>query len=148
MKNITAVGYLTNDCEVNKVEGKPTSVRFSIAVDDGYGENKGTIFFSCSYFRTGLAQYLVKGKLVAVSGDLKRNDYEGKTYLNIWANEVTLLGGKSQGSMNVQDAANEVSDKEKARYPEGSSIEVDTSRDASLEDREVDPNKFDDEIPF
>lgn len=143
MKNITAVGYLTNDCEVNKVGDKPTSVRFSIAVDDGYGENKSTIFFSVSYFRTGLAQYLNKGKLVAVSGDLKRNDYEGKTYLNIWANEVTLLGGKSQGSMNVQDAANEVSNKEKARYPEGSSIEVDTSRDAP-----VDPDKFDDEIPF
>ena len=143
MKNITAVGYLTNDCEVYKVEDKPTSVRFSIAVDDGYGENKSTLFFSCTYFRTGLAQYLVKVKLVAVSGDLKRNDYDGKTYLNIWANEVTLLGGKSQGSMNVQDAANEVSDKEKARYPEGSSIEVDTSRDAP-----VNPNDMDDEIPF
>lgn len=45
--------------------------------------------------------------------------------------------------MNVQDAANEVSDKEKARYPEGSSIEVDTSRDAP-----VNPNDMDDEIPF
>ena len=44
MKNITAVGYLTKDCEVVENE-KSSFVKFSIAVDDGYGENKGTIFF-------------------------------------------------------------------------------------------------------
>ena len=123
MKNITAIGYLTNDCEV--IEKEKQSVRFSIAVDDGYGDNKGTIFFSVSYFRAGLAQYLVKGKLVAVSGDLKRNDYEGKTYLNIWANEVKLLGGK-----NKENTDNN-------RYSEGQTIEANENI-----------GDFDDEIPW
>ena len=134
MKNITAVGYLTNDCEVNKVGDKPTSVRFSIAVDDGYGDNKGTIFFSCSYFRTGLAEYLVKGKLVVVSGDLKRNDYEGKTYLNIWANEVTLLGGKSKGTSLPQKMDVEVEN-----------IEVDYSTDVDADEDKLGDG---DKIPF
>jgi len=45
MKSITAVGYLTKDCEVVESE-KSSFVKFSIAVDDGYGENKGTIFLA------------------------------------------------------------------------------------------------------
>ena len=94
MKNITAVGYLTKDCEVVESE-KSSFVKFSIAVDDGYGDNKGTIFFGARYFRTNISPYLLKGKLVAITGDLKKNEYEGKTYLSINATEVKLLGGKS-----------------------------------------------------
>ena len=139
MKNITAVGYLTKDCEVVESE-KSSFVKFSIAVDDGYGENKGTIFFGARYFRTKISPYLLKGKLVAITGDLKRNEYEGKTYLSINATEVKLLGGKAN-YMNVPEAAAKVSEQEKTRYAEGEKIEVDYSRDAQT-------NDFDEEIPF
>ena len=139
MKNITAVGYLTKDCEVVENE-KSSFVKFSIAVDDGYGENKGTIFFGARYFRTNISPYLLKGKLVAITGDLKKNEYEGKTYLSINATEVKLLGGKTN-YMNVPEAAAKVAEQEKARYAEGEKIEVDYSRDAKT-------NDFDEEIPF
>ena len=141
MKNITAVGYLTKDCEVVENE-KNSFVKFSIAVDDGYGENKGTMFFGARYFRTKISPYLLKGKLVAITGDLKKNEYEGKTYLSINATDVKLLGGKNTGTMNVSEAAAKVSEKEKSRYAEGEKIEVDYSRDA------VKAQDFDDEIPF
>ncbi len=120
MKSITAVGYLTKDCEV-VANDKSDFVKFSIAVDDGYGENKGTIFFGARYFRTKISPYLLKGKLVAVTGDLKRNEYEGKTYLSINATDVKLLGGKNT---------------ETKRLAEGQTIENNNAQD------------FDDEIPF
>ena len=53
MKNITAVGYLTKDCEVVESE-KSSFVKLSIAVDDVYGDNKGTIIFGARYFRTNI----------------------------------------------------------------------------------------------
>ena len=102
MKNITAVGYLTKDCEVVESE-KSSFVKFSIAVDDGYGDNKGTIFFGARYFRTNISPYLLKGKLVAITGDLKKNEYEGKTYLSINATEVKLLGGKSNETKRLAE---------------------------------------------
>lgn len=96
MKVCSIVGRLTKDCRVQETE-KGGFVSFSVAVDDGYGENKTTIFFDADYGKKGygkLAQYLVKGKQVAVSGDLKTREYNGKTYLGIRANSVELVGSK------------------------------------------------------
>ena len=92
MKVCSIVGRLTKDCRIQE-NAKGGFVGFSVAVDDGYGENKGTIFFDIDYNRTGIAQYLTKGTQVAVSGDLKTREYNGKTYLGIRANEVKLMGG-------------------------------------------------------
>ena len=77
---------------------------------------------------------------MAITGDLKKNEYEGKTYLSINATDVKLLGGKTN-YMNVPEAAAKISEQEKARYAEGEKIEVDYSRDAQT-------NDFDEEIPF
>ena len=54
MKAITIVGRLTKDGEVQQNE-KGEFVRFSVAVDDGYGMNKGTMFFDVTYNRTQIA---------------------------------------------------------------------------------------------
>lgn len=91
MKVCSIVGRLTKDCRVQENE-KGGFIGFSVAVDDGYGANKGTIFFDIDYNRTGIAKYLTKGTQVAVSGDLKTREYNGKTYLGIRANEVKLIG--------------------------------------------------------
>ena len=92
MKAITIVGRLTKDCEVQQNE-KGGFVRFSVAVDDGYGQDKGSMFFDVTYNRTQIAQYLNKGTTVAVTGELKAREYNGKTYLSVRPSEVKLLGG-------------------------------------------------------
>jgi len=143
MKVITIIGRLTKDCEVHKND-RGEFAAFSVAVDDGYGENKGTIYFGVSFWRTQLAQYLTKGTQVGVTGDFKSREYNDKTYFSINATDVKLLGNstknQSQGTMNVPEAAAKVSAQEKARYAEGEKIEVDYSRDADLD--------LNDEIPF
>lgn len=92
MKAITIVGRLTKDGEVQENE-RGGFVRFSVAVDDGYGQDKGTIFFDVNYNRIQIAQYLLKGTTVAVTGELKTREYNGKTYLSVRPSEVKLLGG-------------------------------------------------------
>ena len=94
MKAITIVGRLTKDSEVRQND-RGGFVSFSVAVDDGWGENKGVMFFDVSYNRTQVAQYLTKGTQVAVTGDLKIREYNGKTFLGVRPSEVKLLGGRS-----------------------------------------------------
>ena len=123
MKVCTIIGRLTKDSQIQENE-RGGFLKFSVAVDDGYGANKGTIYFDVDYNRTQIAQYLKKGTQVGVSGELKTREYNGRTYISIRANEVKLMGG---GSNRQQ-----VQHTEHGRMAEGANI----------------TNDMDDEIPF
>ena len=89
MKAITIAGRITKDSEI-KTGGVDQNqfVTFSVAVDDGYGANKTTMFFDCSYFgkrAVGVQPYLNKGT----------------TYLGVRVNDLTLQGGKVAPSASV-----------------------------------------------
>ena len=129
MKVITIIGRLTKDCEVRQND-RGEFATFSVAVDDGYGNNKGTIYFGVNFWRTQLAQYLTKGTQVGVTGEFKTREYEGKTYMSINASEVKLLGGANKERVGtVYEAAQE-----------NAKIELEKQSTASLE--------LNDEIPF
>jgi single-strand DNA-binding protein len=73
---------------------------WSVAVEDRNGQDKRSIWFDCTLWGKrgeSLCQYLTKGGKVAVSGELSTREHEGKTYLTLRAEQVTLLGGKSEG---------------------------------------------------
>lgn len=96
MKNITIAGGIGRDAELRTTQNGDKVAGFSVAVYDGVGQNKGTLWFDVSIWgkrAEALAQYLTKGSRVAVSGDLGRREHDGKVYLTVRANEVTLLGG-------------------------------------------------------
>lgn len=96
MKSITIAGNIGKDAEVRTTQGGDKVTSWSVAVEDRQGQEKSTIWFDCTLWgKRGevLAQYLTKGTRVAVSGDLSKREYEGKTYLTVRADQVTLLGG-------------------------------------------------------
>jgi single-strand DNA-binding protein len=100
MKNLTIAGRLTKDATTREA-GSDKVTGFSVAVDDRQGKEKSTLFFDCSMWgKRGetLAQYLVKGSQVTVSGDLGTREYEGKTYLTLRVADVSLQGGKAAAS--------------------------------------------------
>lgn len=100
MKNITIAGRLTKDAEFRRTQGGDPVLGFSVAVDDGYGQNKSTLFFDCSLWGKrgeSLLPHLKKGGSVTVSGDFSRREHDGKTYLTVRANDITLQGGKPEG---------------------------------------------------
>ena len=100
MKSITIAGRLTRDAEVRSLNNGDKVTGFSVAVDDRSGKEKTTLFFDASLFGKrgeALAQYLTKGSSVCVSGDLGKREHDGKTYLTIRVENVTLQGGKPAG---------------------------------------------------
>ena len=95
MKNITIAGGITRDAEL-RTAGSDKVLGFSVAVSEGFGDKKRTLYFDCNLWgKRGetLAGMMTKGSKVAVAGDLSTREHNGKTYLTIRANEVTLMGG-------------------------------------------------------
>ena len=127
MKHITIKGRLTRDAEIKSFRNGDKVLNFSVAVDDGYKENKSTYFFECSFFRTGLSTHLTKGTEVIVVGEFKTRMYNDKTYLQVQASIVDVIWA----SKKTQPINN---------YAEGDNLS-DNSNEQQASD-------LDDEIPF
>lgn len=97
MNVFSFTGNLGSDCRTNTVSGTAVC-NFSVAVKAGYGDKQQTNWVDVSLWGTRaegrLTEYLVKGQQVAVTGELSTREYEGKTYLTVRANDVTLVGSK------------------------------------------------------
>lgn len=101
MNVLTFTGNLGRDAEVRQAGGS-TVCNFNVAVKSGYGDRQETIWVRCALWgkraESRLVQYLTKGQMVAVSGELSTREHEGKTYLECRVSEVTLCGGKDSGN--------------------------------------------------
>lgn len=99
MINATIAGNIGKDA-VTRTAGSTTVTGFSVAVEQRSKDGKKTQWVNVSFWgKRGevLAQYLTKGGRVTVAGELTTRDYDGKTYLELEASNVTLQGGKSDG---------------------------------------------------
>ena len=108
LNKIVTIGRLTRDPEVRYTASGKAVCTFSIAVDDGYGENKKAYFFPVVAWNKAAeacGKSLHKGSKVAVTGKLTSRQYdnsEGKkvTVFEIVADAfggVEFLDGKKQG---------------------------------------------------
>ena len=100
MNVLVVSGNIGKDAVVRKA-GDQSVAGFSLAMKSGYGDKAQTIWLDCSLWgkqaESGLVQYLKKGQFVVLSGELGTREHEGKTYLTLRVNDVTL-GGKSEQS--------------------------------------------------
>lgn len=97
MKNITIAGNIGRDAVCRTTQGGDKVTGWSVGVEERNGQDKRTIWFDCNLWGARgekLSTYLTKGGKVSVSGDLSTREHEGKTYLTIKVDQVTLLGGK------------------------------------------------------
>lgn len=106
---VSFVGKLGKNCEVKTVGQNNTPViQMSIAVTVRNGQNKDTIWLNCSYFgkvaQSQLIDYLHKGREVQVSGMLTSTNVgnDGKAYLNVNVNGLTLTNGTKQEASQAQ----------------------------------------------
>ena len=79
MNKVHMIGRLTRDPEVRYTQSGKAVCTFSIAVDDGYGENKKAYFFPVVVWgKTAetCGKSLTKGRKVAVTGKLTTRQYE------------------------------------------------------------------------
>lgn len=86
-------------------------LKFSLAVNTGFGEKKACSWYACSYWgkqAESVAQYITKGKAILVSGELSLREWDsnGKkgTSADVRVEQITLLGGKDDGGHTEQAA--------------------------------------------
>jgi single-strand DNA-binding protein len=107
MKSITIAGNIGKDAVTRRTQSGDAVTSWTVAVEDRQGQDRRTIWFDCSLWGKrgeSLAQYLTKGGKVAVSGELSTREHEGKTYLSVRAEQVTLLGGGQERSDPARQA--------------------------------------------
>ena len=92
MNYVILIGNLTRDPDITYKPGKdPICVaRFTIAVDDGYGDKKRTDFINCVAFKKlgeNVEKYLHKGHKAAIHGKIQTGSYE-KDGQKVYTTEV------------------------------------------------------------
>lgn len=97
MKSITIAGRVGKDAELRRTQNGDAVASFSVAVDDGWGDRKTTVWFDCSIFgkrAEKVPDLIRKGTALTLVGDLGTREHNGKTYLTVRVNDFTLQGGK------------------------------------------------------
>ena len=95
-------GNVGKDAESRFLPNGDPVVSFSVGVKSGYGEKATTTWARCAMFgkrAESVSQYLTKGQLVGISGEVtlrEWNDKEGqkRNSLEVRVNDLTLLGKK------------------------------------------------------
>jgi single-strand DNA-binding protein len=155
VNHVILIGRLTRDAELKYTAGGQAVCKFSLAVNrrrksgDQWIE-EANFFDVVLWGRSGEAinQYLVKGKQIAVEGELRQDRWEqdgqNRSKVEIMANNVQLLGGGGNagaGGSNASPAYSNAPAQQERRNgpaPKGSSHEDGDSGDES----------FADDIPF
>ena len=105
MNVLTVSGRVGKDAVTRYTKQTNNAVTgFSVAVRVGYGQNESTLWLNCNLWGKlgeSLADYLVKGQEVVVSGELSEREWqndngETKKSLEVKVREVTLVGGKPE----------------------------------------------------
>lgn len=158
VNHVILIGRLTRDAELKYTSGGMAVCKFALAVNKRrkQGEQwveEANFFDIVLWGKSGesLNQYLVKGKQVAVEGELHQNRWEqdgqARSKIEINANNVQLLGGTggAQGSSGGYSASGSAS------AGSGPAAPVYQKRPASPasgpSDMDVPPD-FPDDIPF
>lgn len=106
MNNWNFTGNLGRDAESRFTPGGDAVVQFSVGVKSGFGDKATTTWARCAMWGKrgeAVAQYLTKGQLVGISGEVTMREFtnkEGvsKSSLEVRVNDLTLLGGKGEQS--------------------------------------------------
>ena len=96
MIHCTIIGRLGADAEQATTQKGEKLIRLRVASSQGFGDRKRTNWISVSCFGERyqkLLTYLPKGTQVAIRGALELSEKDGKTYLNLRADDLELLGG-------------------------------------------------------
>jgi single-strand DNA-binding protein len=115
MQTIIVTGRIGKDAELRTTQSGQSICNVNVASDQGFGDRKTTNWFRVSLWGKrgqSLAPYLLKGGIVTISGELEVGEWEGKTQLNINANDIALQGGgkPSATSESKDDFATDLDD--------------------------------------
>ena len=79
MNNWTGIGRLTRDVDLRYTPQELAVARFTMAIDDGFGEKKKTNYIPIIVFgkqAENCENFLAKGRLVGIKGKIQTGSYE------------------------------------------------------------------------
>ncbi len=138
INRVVLVGRLTRDADFKVTNSGLQICNFSVAVNrtrkDGDQFVDEANFFDCEYFgraAEAVNRYLVKGKQVAIDGELRHQRWEQdgqpRSKVVVHVRELQLLGGGDRGSSGGSDRGSEAPYSSTPEQPNdaGSSFEDD-----------------------
>ncbi len=114
MKSITIFGNVVKQPESRTTQKGDKVTSFSLAVNDGFGDNKRTLWFDCSVWGKrgeAIANNVNKGDKLCVTGDLSTREYNDKTYLTVNVNDFSFAGSGGGAGGNGNHAGSQSEDK-------------------------------------
>ena len=113
MNNWNFTGHCAADAETRYSKSGDAIVSFSVAVKSGFGDKATTTWARCSMFGnrgTAVSEFLTKGQLVGVCGEVTLREYDKKdgskgASLEVRVNDLTLLGKRDSDAQHSAPAA-------------------------------------------
>lgn len=108
MNSLTIAGQLGKDAEVRFLPNGDPVANFSVA--DSQGKDKDAIWWNCQLFgkrAESLAQYLVKGQAVTITGNVSQRKYTDKNGVerintDVRVNDVALQGNRKEAAPKAE----------------------------------------------
>ena len=108
MNNWNFTGHCAADAETRYSKSGDAIVSFSVAVKSGFGDKATTTWARCSMFGnrgTAVSEFLTKGQLVGVCGEVTLREYDKKdgskgASLEVRVNDLTLLGRRDSDAQH------------------------------------------------
>ena len=109
MNICTFIARMAKDAETRQA-GETTVANFSIAIDTGYGEKKGTSFFDCVAFgktAENLTKFFHKGDKIALEAEARQERWEkdGKSFSRVvfYVNHWEFVEGKKEQTQEPKE---------------------------------------------
>jgi single-strand DNA-binding protein len=117
MNNWNFTGNIGKDAETRFIQSGEAVVQFSVGVKSGYGDKATTTWARCTMWGKrgeSVAQYLTKGSLVGISGEVTLREFTNKegnkqTTLEVRVNDLTLMGGRKDGGSSPDNESHQSS---------------------------------------
>ena len=100
MITINFTGHVGRDAEIKEVGGKQV-IKFAVAAKQG--KDEPVIWVNCDYWTaTKVGQFIKKGTQIAVTGQLKEREHDGKKYQSCNVMQIELLSSKQEQTTTAQ----------------------------------------------
>jgi len=128
-------GHCAADAESRFTPSGDAVVSFSVGVKSGFGDRATTTWARCQMWGKrgeAVSQYLVKGQLVGVTGEVTLREYDKKdgskgSSLEVRVNDLTLLGKREGGEQSAPAPQQRQAPAPKPQQPSGGFGEFDDS---------------------
>ena len=105
MITLNFTGNVGRDAEIKEVGGKQV-IKFAVACKQG--KDEPVIWVNCDYWtQTKVGQFIKKGTQIAVIGQLKEREHDGKKYQSCNVMQIELLSSRQDQQTTTAQPAPE-----------------------------------------